>query len=91
MGIKKINRITSIIVFVTQIALVLLNYIYFKEGSSPSGYGYIAIPFLLLEVLFTLTACFTFIKKFEKSIFLLIFNMIGIIWNLFWLGGSIFT
>lgn len=85
MEFKIPNRVIATIIILTNIYFVPINFTIIKETGGPMGYGLLMLPILLSTNLLLITAGLTFIDKFKNSVFLLIINGFGLIWNLFWL------
>lgn len=49
------------------------------------GYGLLLVPFSLSINLLMISSGLAFKRKFSKSLGLLIFNSVGLVWALFWL------
>lgn len=80
------NRIIATLIFLTNIYFVPSSYTVIREAGGPMGYGLLMLPILLSTNFLLITAGLTFKDKFKNSIFLLIINGLGLLWNLFWLG-----
>ena len=85
MELKVPNRVLATIIILTNIYFVPLNYTVIRDTGGPMGYGLLMLPFLLSTNFLLITAGLTFKDKFKNSIFLLILNGLGLLWNLFWL------
>lgn len=85
MELKIINRTIAVIIILTNIYFIPLNYITIKDAGGPMGYGLLMLPILLSTNLLLITAALTFRNKFQNSILLLCINGLGLAWNLFWL------
>lgn len=85
MELKIPNRVIATIIILTNIYFVPLNYTVIRDAGGPMGYGLLMLPILLSTNLLLITAGLTFKEKFKNSIFLLIINGLGLLWNLFWL------
>jgi hypothetical protein len=79
------NRIIATIIFLTNIYFVPSSYTVIREAGGPMGYGLLMLPILLSTNFLLITAGLTFKDKFKNSIFLLIINGLGLLWNLLWL------
>ena len=85
MELKKTNRTIAIVIFLTNIYFVPLNFIIIKQAGGPMGYGLLMLPILLSTNLLLITAGLTFRDKFKDSVLLFTINGLGLLWNLFWL------
>jgi len=85
MELKLINRSIGLIIILTNIYFIPLNYIIIKDEGGPMGYGLLMLPILLSTNLLLITAGLAFRNKFQNSILLLFINGLGLVWNLFWL------
>ena len=79
------NRIIATLIFLTNIYFVPSSYTVIREAGGPMGYGLLMLPILLSTNFLLITAGLTFKDNFKNSIFLLIINGLGLLWNLFWL------
>lgn len=85
MELKKVNRIISILIMMTNIYFIPLNIILMKESGGPMGFGLLCLPFLLSTNFLLIPAALTFEEKVNKSFALLVINGLGLAWNIFWL------
>ena len=85
------NWIIAILIIMTNIYFIPLNFITIKEHGGPMGYGLVSLPFLLLTNLLLIPAGLTFKKKFNNSFGLFAINGLGLIWNTFWLFLALTT
>lgn len=79
------NRVIATIIILTNLYFIPINYTVIRETGGPMGFGLLMLPILLSTNLLLITAGLTFKDKFKNSIFLLILNGLGLVWNLFWL------
>lgn len=85
MELKIPNRAIATIIILTNIYFVPLNYTVIRDAGGPMGYGLLMLPILLSTNFFLITAGLTFKDKFKNRIFLISVNVLGLVWNLFWL------
>lgn len=85
MELKIYNRLIAVLIILTNIYFIPMNYEVIKSAGGLMGYGLLRSPFLLLSNLLLITAGLTFTKKYKNSVVLLVVNILGLIWNLFWL------
>jgi hypothetical protein len=69
--LKIINRTIAVIIIVTNIYFIPLNYVTIKEAGEPLGYGLLMLPVLLSSNIFLITAGLTFKTRFQNNILLL--------------------
>jgi hypothetical protein len=85
MELKVPNRAMATFIILTNIYFVPLNYTVIRDAGGPMGYGLLMLPILLSTNFLLITAGLTLKDKFKNSIFLLIVNGLGLLWNLLWL------
>lgn len=81
--ISKINYIVAIIVIVLNLILLPINISLIKSGFSPFEKEINLTTFLTIGNFFLITAILAFLKKCNKSIIILIINILGLTVNLF--------
>lgn len=85
MELKIVNRTIATIIILTNIYFVPINYAIIRGTGGSMGYALLMLPVLLTTNFLLITAVLVFKDKYKKSIFLLVINSIGLLWNLFWL------
>ena len=85
MELKSINWVLATLIILTNIYFVPLNYTVIRDAGGPMGYGLLMLPVLLSTNFLLITAGLTFRDKFKNSVFLIVINSLGLLWNLFWL------
>ena len=85
MELKSINSVLAILITLTNIYFVPLSFTIISSAGGPLAYGFLILPILLSTNLLLITASLSFKEKYKNSLYLLIINGLGLLWNLFWL------
>ena len=83
--LKTANWTISTLVFLTNIYFLPISFITIKSTGGAFGYGLLILPISLSINLLLVTTGLTFKTKFNKSVGLLIINVVGLLWALFWM------
>ena len=85
MELKIINRTIAVLIILTNVYFIPLNYVTIRDAGGPMGFGLLALPILLSTNLLLINAGLTLKSKYKENILLFCINAAGLIWNLFWL------
>ncbi len=85
MNLSLLNRAIAVIIILTNLYFIPLNYTIIRDAGGPMGHGFLILPILLLSNFLLISAFLTFKRKYKSSVFLLILNGLGLLWNLFFL------
>ncbi len=86
MKLKHINWTIAILIIITNIFFIPINFKAIKESGGPMGFGLLTLPLLLPTNLLLIPAGLAFKEKFSNSFGILILNGLGLLWNLLWLS-----
>lgn len=81
--ISKINYIVAFFLILLNLALLPINISLIKDGFLPFGKQINITTFLTVGNAFLITAILGLLRKFNRNIFILIMNILGLILNLF--------